>query len=456
WCGLAVIAVYEWLSEKMKGGAPSWAAAGLAVLGLAVPALMAAQNWDDHDRSGRKTAAEIGYDYLNSVGEQGILVTHGDNDTFPLWYDQEVESVRPDVRVVNTSLLGTDWHIDQMKWACNDSKPLPLKVGPEQYLYGTNEYVYIVDNRNTVMPIADVMYLFRHPQVKVGLGSGRKADYIASRKISVPVNKENCIKYGIVEEKYASQIPDSIVLEIPKGKDYLDKPELFMLDLLSNYQWDRPLNLLNLGGDIKMGIKDYLEFQGYSYKFIPIKNRPSSNEPGFVETDELYRLMTEVYKWDALKADGWYVDYQNCYTFMGVMSIRGMFSSCAKAFMKAGENERALEMLDTSTEVMRRFPLCSLPLGFSGNDYMIIQTVGQYYTLGAPEKARALAEPFADELMSAIRFYMEFYDYARDDFEMAVNYLYFLTDTLAAGGDKALADELTTTLKSLVRSANPS
>ena len=455
WCGLAVLCIYEWLQDVLKDGAPSWAAAAVGVACLLVPVQMASENWDDHDRSGRKTAAEIGYNYLNSTGDQGILVTHGDNDTFPLWYDQEVESVRPDVRVVNTSLLGTDWHIDQMKWACNDSRPLPLSVGPEQYLYGTNEYIYIVDNRNTVMPLSDVMYLFKHPSVKVSLGSGRKADYIASRKFSIPVNKENCLKYGIVEEKYAAQIPDSIVLEIPQGKDYLDKPELFMLDLLSNYQWDRPLNLLNNGGDIKMGIKDYLEFQGYSYKFIPIKNRPTASNPGFVETDELYRLMTEVYKWDALSADDWFVDYQNCYTFLGVMSIRGLFSNCAKAFMAAGENQRAMEMLDKCSAVMRRFPLCATPIGFSGNDYMVIQIVDQYYKLGAADKARELAEAFGVEMMQTISFYLQYYDYAKDDFELAVNYLYFLTDTLEAGGDKEMADALTQSLRDLVRAANP-
>ena len=454
WCGLAVLAIYEWVEDLFKGKTPAWAAPAVGVVCLFVPVLMAAQNWDDHDRSGRKTAAEIGYNYLNSTGEQGVLITHGDNDTFPLWYDQEVESVRPDVRVVNTSLLGTDWHIDQMKWACNDSKPLPLKVGLSQYLYGTNEYIYIVDNRNTVMPISDLMTLFRHPQVKVSLGSGRKADYIASRKFSVPVNKENCLKYGIVEEKYASQIPDSIVLEIPAGKEYLDKPELFMLDFLSNYQWDRPLNLLNLGGDIKMGIKDYLEFQGYSYKFIPIKNRPSSSNPGFVETDELWRLMTEVYKWDALASDGWFVDYQNCYTFLGVMSIRGMFSTCAKAFMQAGENERAMAMLDKGIEVMHRFPLSSIALGFSGNDYMVVQMIDQYYKLGASEKARAIATQFGEELMATIRFYISFYEYARDEFEAAVNYLYFLSDTLVSGGDKELADSLNGQLSEMVHSAS--
>ena len=455
WCGLAVLSLYDFVSGLSRGKVPGWAAPAVTVACLAVPALMAAENWDDHDRSGRKTAAEIGYNYLNSTGPQGILVTHGDNDTFPLWYDQEVESVRPDVRVVNTSLLGTDWHIDQMKWACNDSKPLPITVGPDQYLYGNNEYIYILDNRETVMPASVMMTLFKHPQVKVSLGSGRKADYIPTRKFSIPVNRENCLKYGIVEPKYASQIPDSIVLEIPAKKDYIDKPELFMLDLLSNYQWDRPLNLLNMGGDLNIGIKEYLEYQGYSYKFVPIRNHPSSSEPGFVQTDELWRLMTEVYKWDALEADGWFVDYQNCYTFLGVMSMRGLFSTCAKAFIKAGENDRALAMLDKCSEVMRRFPLCALPIGFSGNDYMVVQMVEQYYTLGAADKAHELAVAFSEELLPAIRFYLSFYEYAQDDFEMGVNYLYFLTDTLEKFGEKEFADSLNDTLKDMVRAAKP-
>jgi hypothetical protein len=456
WCGLGLAAIYQWIEDARKGRSLSLPfTAALTIVCLGVPTLMAAQNWDDHDRSGRKTAAEIGYNYLNSTGPQGILITHGDNDTFPLWYDQEVEGVRPDVRVVNTSLLGTDWHIDQMKWACNDSKPLPLQVDKKQYLYGTNEYIYIIDNRNTVMSISDVMTLFRHPQVKVATSSSRRVDYIASRKIAVPVNKENCLKYGIVAPEYASQIPDSIVLEISPDKDYLDKPELFMLDLLSGYQWDRPINMLNYGGELNIGIKDYLEFQGYSYKFIPIKNRPSSLNPGFVQTEELYRLMTEVYKWDALASDDYFIDYQNYYTFLGVMPVRGMFSNCAEAFMKDGMNDRALEMLDKCQEVMHRYPLCAIPIGFSGNDYMVVRMVEQYYKLGEPAKAQALALGMGEELLDAAKFYLEYYDYAKSDFELCANYLYFLSDALKEGGDAELGEKLTKSLTDIVHSAFP-
>ena len=453
WIGLGVMGIYEFFEEILngKGGVPLSAAAG--VLCLFVPALMAAQNWDDHDRSGRRTAPELGANYLKSVGPQGILVTHGDNDTFPLWYAQEVEDVRTDVRIANTSLLGTDWHIDQMKYACNESKPLPLTVGQDQYLYGTNEYIPIYDQRGKVMSISDVMKLFKHPQVKVQMSSGRKYDYIASRKISVPVNKENVLRSGIVSEKYADKIQDTIIIEIPAGKDYLTKPELWVLDLLSNYQWDRPFNVLSNGGDLNIGIKDYLVSDGFSSKLVPFRNRPSTSGFGFVDTDELWHYMTEVYSFDALKAPGWFVDYQNCYTFLAVMGIRNLHVNCANAFLSAGEKDRALAMLEQSEAAMVNFPLCALPLGFSGNDYSVVKTVELYYKLDQAEKAREMAAAFSNELLAAAAFYLEFYAFAQDDFELCGNYIYFLCDAVKAAGDKELSSSIEKSLGDMMASA---
>ena len=442
WIGMAVAGICALLRRWLKGRGQLASASVVTAACLCVPALMGAQNWDDHDRSNRRTAVEMACNYLNSVGENGILVTHGDNDTFPLWYAQEVEGVRTDVRICNTSLLGTDWHIDQMKWAVNESAPLPLSVGQEQYLYGTNEYIPILDLREEVMSISDVMTLFRHPDVKAPMTSGRKVDYIASRRISVPVNKENVIKYGIVDAKFADQIPDSIVLNISKDKDFITKPELFMLDLLSGYQWDRPINLLSMGGDINIGIKEYLEYEGYSFKFVPIKNKTTTTQAGFVDTDELYRKMTEVYSWDALAADDYFIDYQNQYTHLGVLSIRNLFVTCAEAFMAAGENDRALEMLDRCAEVMEHYPLETVPLGFSGNDFMVVETVRDYYALGQSEKALALATRMGEELLVSANFYLQFYDWAPDELDMVGGYIYLLSDEMKTGGDTEAAEKL--------------
>ncbi len=449
WIGLAVAAVYSWIEEKRKDNTA--AAAAVAVVMLGVPVLMAAENWDDHDRSNRYTAVEMAKNYLNSVGENGILVTHGDNDTFPLWYAQEVEDVRTDVRIVNTSLLGTDWHIDQMKYAVNESAPLDLRVDLKQYLYGTNEYIYIYDTRDTALLLSDVMKIFRHPDAKIQLTNGKSVDYIMSRKFIMPVNKDNVLKYGILDEKYADRIPEYITLTIPEDKDYLTKSELFMLDLLSNYQWDRPLNLLSMGGDINVGIKDYLMYEGFSFKFVPIKNRMKSTEIGFADADDLYYKMKNVFKWDALKRTDYFVDYQNFYTFCGVLSQRQLFVNVAKEMMKIGDRERAIEMLDMCQESVpeENYPLDQIYFGFN-NEYMVIDMIETYYDAGAAGKALDLAERFVKELFVSANFFLEYYDFATDQFEVCYNCLSYIAELADVHGDKEFAKEIRDTFNAML------
>ena len=455
WIGLAVAAIYTWVADKCSQKKPATCevsiASAVTVLLLGVPALMAAENWDDHDRSNRYTAVEMARNYLNSVGENGILVTHGDNDTFPLWYAQEVENVRPDVRIANTSLLGTDWHIDQMKYAMNESAPLDLQVGPRQYLYGTNEYVFIQERFEDVIPLYDVMRLFRHPDVKLTLTNNKDVDYIVARKFSIPVNKENVLKYGILDAKYADQIPDEIVLTIPKDKSYLTKPELFMLDLLSNYQWDRPLHLLSMGGDINIGIKDYLMYEGFSYKFVPIKNKMKSTEIGFADAEDLYNKMKNVYSWDALKRTDYFVDYQNFYTFCGVLSQRQLFVNVAREQLKVGDKARAIEMLDMCQECVpaEAYPLDIIYLGFS-NEYMVLDMIELYYEAGANEKALDLAERFADELMVSARFFLNNYDYTKREFDTCYTTLSYLAEVADIYGDKEFAEKVRSSFNELL------
>ena len=460
WIGLGVAALYEWLSEaKFMAKVPAKAVAtGVSVLCLGVPALMAAQNWDDHDRSHRYTAPEMAYNYLNSVGPNGLLVTHGDNDTFPLWYAQEIGGVRTDVRVVNTSLLGTDWYIDQMKWACNESKPLPLTVPASQYLYGTNEFVYIAYDDGSPMLLSDVMDVFKDPKMKVTLENGQKLDFICARNFVIPVNKENCIKYGIVPEKYASEIPDSIMLSMPKDKNYVSKPELFMLDLLSNYQWDRPLSVLNMGGDLNVGIKDYLMYDGFSYRFTPIRNKISSTDAGKVDALALYERMKKDYKFDAIKRTDYFVDYQNMYTFLGVLSQRQMFVTVANALIDAGEAEKAVEILDMCQEVFpeQNFPLESIPLGFSGNDYMVAQMAENYYYLGETQKARELSTRMGEELLKTARFFLEWGSLGQAEFETASRVLLYMADVCKQYGDKDLGNAMIDSLEAFLHAATGS
>ena len=419
---------------------------------------MAAQNWDDHDRSHRYTAPEMAYNYLNSVGQNGLLITHGDNDTFPLWYAQEIGGVRTDVRVVNTSLLGTDWYIDQMKWACNESKPLPLTVPAQQYLYGTNEFVYIAYDDGSPMLLSDVMDVFRDPKMKVALENGQRLDFICARNLVMPVNKENCLKYGIVPEKFADEIPDSIVLTISKDKNYISKPELFLLDLLSNYQWDRPISVLSMGGDLNVGIKDYLLYDGFSYRFTPIKNKPSSTDAGKVDALELYKRIKEDSSFDAISRTDWFVDYQNLYTFLGVLSQRQIFLTVANALIDAREHDKAVEILDMCQEVFpeQNFPLESIPVGFSGNDYMVAQIIEDYYYLSEPEKARKLAARMGDELLQTAFFYLEWGSLGQAEFETASRVLLYVADVCKQYGDKELGNAMIDSLEALLKSATGS
>ena len=447
WIGLGVLALVRRISERShyysERSRGIFISIAIVAVCLGIPALMAAENWDDHDRSNRYTARELAFNYLSGVGENGILVTHGDNDTFPIWYAQEVEGFRTDVRVVNTSLLGADWHIDQMKHAYNESAPLDLSVGKEQYMLGENEYVLIYDPRDTVYPLADVMRVFRHPDAKIPLTNGEYADYIASRRFSIPVNKENVIRYGILDEKYADIIPTEIVLTIPEGKNGITKPELFLLDLLSEYQWDRPLNFLAAGGDLQIGIKDYLMYDGFTYRFVPVRNRTNLSETGFTDTDELYHKMTSVYSWDTLKRTDWFVDYQNLYTFCGVMSQRGIFASVAMEMIEAGEYERAVEILDKCRSVIpeENFPLDMIMYGLS-NERDLISMIEAYYLAGEPEKGSALCSSMADEVLDSCEFFLRHYVAAEDYFDSCYNVLAVLASVADEYGDTSLASSI--------------
>ncbi len=444
WIGFAVAAIYSWIASALKDRHTVALAAVVTVACLGVPALMAEENWDDHDRSNRYTAVEVAKNYLNSVGQNGLLITHGDNDTFPLWYAQEVEGFRTDVRICNTSLLGTDWYIDQMRYAINNSTPLQLSVGQEQYLYGTNEWIPIDDKRGQAYPLSECVAVFKHPDAKLIYQDGRKADYWPARKMIVPVNKENCLKSGIVSGKFAEMIPDSIVIEIPKNKNFLSKPELFLLDFLSTYKWDRPLNMLNQGGDLNIGLKDYLMYEGFSCKLVPFKNSVESLDPGLVDTDVLYDKMTSAYCFDAVSRDDYCIDYQNIYTFLGVQSLRNMFISCANAFIGAGETDRAAQMLDKCREVLRPelWPYDNSVLGWNSNALYPIEMVKDYYLVGSPDKARDVARQLKDELLQNITFYLDFYPLCKSEFEYDCNLVYYLSNEIAKAGDKGFADEL--------------
>jgi hypothetical protein len=305
------------------------------------------------------------------------------------------------------------------------------------------------------MFIKDVMDVFKDPKMKVSLEDGSKMDFICARNIIIPVNKENCLKYGIVPQKFADEIPDQIMITMSKDKNYVSKPELFMLDLLSNYNWDRPISLLSQGGDLNIGIKEYLMYDGFSYRFIPMKNKVGSTDAGKVDALELYNKMKTVFKWDALKRTDWFVDYQNMYTFLGVLSQRQLFVTVANALIDAGEPEKAIEILDMCQENFpeENFPLETICVGFSGNDYMVAQIIENYYHLGQTEKAGDLAARLGDQLLETAAFYVGWGGLGESEFENASRILLYVADVCKDYGDEVLASAMMKNLKVLLDTA---
>ena len=411
WIGLAVMAVYDWLHKSFsKIHVPEKVTAvAVSVVLLGVPVLMAAENWDDHDRSGRYTARDMAYNYFMSTDDQAILVTHGDNDTFPLWYIQEVEGVRLDARVMNTSLLGIDWYIDQMQWKQYDAEPIKFTTKRINYLYGTNDYAYILERFNRPIMLKDAIALFNDPRVKANV-YGDQVSYIASRKLMIPVNKDNVMKYGIVPEEDYDKILDTVCLEIPSGKNMLEKSELMILDMLANYDWDRPIYFMTQGGALDIGIRDYLQLDGFIYKFVPIKSSTSFYEVSQVDTDALYDRLMNVFRMDSFTGD-FFVDYQNLSTFNGVASPRFVFVQTANALYKKGETDKAVQLLDRMQETFpdRNFPLNTSAAVRYVNENMVINAIELYIKCGQNDKALDLADRFLTETMKAIKLFSQPY-----------------------------------------------
>ena len=410
WIGLAVLAVFDALRKTAeKIHLPQTAlAVSIGVLLLGVPVLMACENWDDHDRSDRYTARDMAYNYFMSADEQGILVTHGDNDTFPLWYIQEVEGVRTDCRVMNTSLLGIDWYIDQMQWKQYEAEPIKFTTPRINYLYGTNDYPLVIDMVDRPLTLKEAIGLFNNPNLKVNM-MGKERCVLATHRLRLPVNKENVMKYGIVAPEDYDRIVDTLYLDIPAERTDIDKTELMILDMLSNYDWDRPIYFVTQGGSLNIGLKQYLQFEGYLYKLVPIKSRTTISEIGQIDSEDMYDKIMNVYRWDSFTRD-FFLDYQNLSTFYNSQGQRFIFAQTALGLYEDGKPEKAIEILDRMQEY---FPDSKYPLNasilYSLNERSVLLAIELYIKCGAEEKGAALAEKFLDETLKSVMFFTKPY-----------------------------------------------
>lgn len=384
WIGLGVLAVYE----RLKKFLPETFSAGFAgVLALAlVPGILAVENWDDHDRSGRNTARDFGANYLKSCQPNGIIFTNGDNDTFPLWYNQEVEGVRTDIRVCNLSYLQTDWYINQMRMRAYDSAPVPFSLTPEKYRQGTRDIVYLMDNPRITrksVGLKEAMNFVADDNPATKLQQADNAAYIPKKIIKFKVDKEAVIRNKVVAPEDYDKIVDTITIDLT-GKNYISKDELMILDLLATNNWERPVYwAITVGRDKYLNLQDYFQVEGFAYRFVPIKtaSSPQQLQFGRVATDLMYDNLMNKFKWGGMNNPDVYIDENN----MRMMTnIRNSFNRLATGLIAEGKNDKAIEVID------RCFKL--VPQNIVAPEYFAMELADSYFKAGAKEKGKAVLE----------------------------------------------------------------
>ena len=392
WIGLGVAAIYKLLSKKIN---PTLSAGIAAVISLIVPIQMVSQTWDDHDRSGRYTCRDFGKNYLTSVDENGIIFTNGDNDTFPLWYAQETEGYRTDVRVCNLSYLQTDWYVNQMKSQAYESDPLPISMEELQYGNKKREYAYILDRVDYPVSVKMAMdyFLSGDERTKTIPGYG-KINHLPTGELFIDIDKEKILKSGIVPKGYENKIVDRIDLSF-KDKNTLILNDLAIIDLLSTNAetgWKRPVYFATTVDPSFFTETDkYFMRTGMAYEVVPVK---LENTPGRyqVNTDKMYDNVMNKFVWGGIDVNpDIYLDEtirRMCYSY------RIMFIDLIDQLIQEGKTDKALKALDYCME--------KIPGDVVPHNYISLQLAMDYYFLKQNEKGKALLEKIADSAIEYV------------------------------------------------------
>lgn len=390
--GFGVFAIYDRLKALSKS---KLLPIGISLACLAlVPGILVANNWDDHDRSGKRTANSMARMYLESCAPNAILFTIGDNDSFPLWYLQEIEGVRTDVRVVNTSLFQTDWYIDQMKRKAYESDPIPSQLTHDQYKFGTRDYLMLREITSDTMDIKNLMKFISNddPRYKLKFLMEKEnedtsyypnyllnSNYIPTKNIRIPVDSAIVIKNGIVKEKDADKIEPYLDITIGNA---VYKNRLLMLDIIANNNWERPIYFSGgaFGDDDYIWMKDYLQLDGLCYKLVPIKTPVDKSNPfemGRIDSDLMY---DKVMAWD------WGNSGENIYydteTRKNGITYRGNLARLIEQLINEDKFDKAEKVADLAMEKM--------PVDDYGYYTLLEPYISSYYEIGALKKGRKL------------------------------------------------------------------
>lgn len=407
WIGLGVLMVNEWFQKALKGATGAYAAIALCL--LAVPTLMAKENWDDHDRSKKRVAWATAYNTLMSVAPNAVLFTFGDNDTYPLWYLQEVEHIRPDVRIVNTSLLGIDWYIDQLNYKINDADAVPMVWKKKDYVGDRKNYIRYFDNpqipKDRFFNLAEICnFMVSDDQAnKLRTMGGDMENYLPARNFTVPgLTKEQLIASGMLGANDTLPVIPEFKFSFPKEIAYKDDiAVLQIVAAVANEGWKRPLYFGAGMGDNYQGMNDYLRLEGSVYRLVPYKyampRQLNPGEMGFVDPDKGYNLFTKVYKWGGAERTDVYFDEKNRQM---LTAYRIDAARVADELTARGRTKEAVEVLDVVTKgITPQSYAYDVP-----SYYMVIS----YYRAGAKEKGRQLAMALSKNMEDDVKYILAF------------------------------------------------
>ena len=396
WIGLAVPALYSAVKKISKH---TVVAGALVAISLAlVPGILASQNWDDHDRSGRYMTRDIAKNYLESCAPNAILFTYGDNDTFPLWYVQEVEGVRPDLRIVNLSYLGMDWYVNQQTYAQNKAAPMPFTFSRDKYYEGVRDAVIIDDRHTGPLELSEAMKFIESDDIrtKVRIASGDLVDFLPSKQFYIKVDKQKVLASGTVKPRDANLIADTVKFTI--NKQYITQSEWVILNLIAANNWQRPIyfdHSLIFTGSIF--VTDYLQYEGLAYRFVPIKTKTGDVFKGRIDSDILYNNIMNKFTWGNINDPKIYLDEYNQRSIK-ITQARYMYARLAEQLNKEGKKDSAIAVLDRMVGLFH-----SKKMPYSYDSFPALE---QYYVAGANDKANAMAREMADNCLAELNYYL--------------------------------------------------
>ncbi|GET32520.1 membrane protein [Prolixibacter bellariivorans] len=404
WIGMGVLGLYELLSKhiRMKKALP-WMVTAVAMV---VPVILIAQNYNDHDRSNRYMARDYARNYLESCAPNAILFTYGDNDTFPLWYVQDVEGVRPDVRICNLSLLGMDWYITEMKSKAYDSAPLPISLKDDTYRMGKRDYIPVIPKFKKAIPLKDAVDIVASddPRSKIPMQNGDNIDFLPANVLYMPINKQKVLKNGTVAPEDAADIADTVTFHI--GASSLSKSDFAVLDMIATDNWSRPIYFdLSAVQSLRLGLQDYLQLEGLAYRLVPIKTPSDGISLGRVNSRILYHNLMGKFTWGNISDTTIWVDDNNVKE-VKIIDAKPTFNRLAQALLAEGKRDSAINVLN---RCVATFPNRNIPYGYE--DFDLAET---YYEANAPAKANAIISKLAHLTLERLNYYVNLPSYLSD------------------------------------------